>query len=219
MYCSNCGKPVPKGVYTCPECGHDLLDEAEKLNEASGEIHVNHEPPRYPIAPIITVCAVLITALVCFWLIRINPIRVKTAPDSASTASHTEKSDGSADLTSVHESETDIRVPETILPAAEPTPTPVVTPAPYAASRHSEPVRLTREDLEGMSAEELRIARNEIFAVHGLIFEAEDLNAYFSAQPWYKGTVTDSDSIDLSEIEYANLETILAYEAEMGYNQ
>ena len=46
-----------------------------------------------------------------------------------------------------------------------------------------------------MSAEELRIA------------------------PWYKGTVTDADSIDLSETEYANLETILAYEAEMGYNQ
>ena len=30
MYCSNCGKPVPKGVYICPECGHDLLDEAKK---------------------------------------------------------------------------------------------------------------------------------------------------------------------------------------------
>ena len=219
MYCSNCGKPVPKGVYICPECGHDLLDEAEKLNAASDEIHADHEPPRFPIAPFITVCAVLITALICFWLIRISPVRVRTAPDSASTASSAKESSGGVEPASLHESEADISVPETILPAAEPTPTAIVTPAPYAASRHSEPVRLTREDLEGMSAEELRIARNEIFAVHGLIFQAEDLNAYFSAQPWYKGTVTDADSIDLSETEYANLETILAYEAEMGYNQ
>ena len=45
---------------------------------------------------------------------------------------------------------------------------------------NSDTVRLTRTDLQGLSKEELRLARNEIFARHGMIFGVEDLDTYFA---------------------------------------
>lgn len=73
---------------------------------------------------------------------------------------------------------------------------------------------LTEEDLEGLSSEQLRLARNEIFARHGRIFGSSDLQDYFESKPWYKGTA-DSDEFQdssLSEIESRNVEFILEHE-------
>ena len=73
---------------------------------------------------------------------------------------------------------------------------------------------LTEEDLEGLSSEQLRLARNEIFARHGRIFGSSDLQEYFESKSWYKGTA-DSDEFQdssLSEIESKNVEFILAHE-------
>lgn len=41
------------------------------------------------------------------------------------------------------------------------------------------------EELEKLSKEQLRLARNEIFARHGRKFLSEELQTYFSAQSWY----------------------------------
>lgn len=73
---------------------------------------------------------------------------------------------------------------------------------------------LTEEDLEGLSPEQLRLARNEIFARHGRIFGSLDLQEYFESKSWYKGTA-DSDEFQdslLSEIESKNVDFILAHE-------
>ena len=73
---------------------------------------------------------------------------------------------------------------------------------------------LTEEDLEGLSPEQLRLARNEIFARHGRIFGSSDLQEYFESKSWYKG-IADSDEFQdslLSEIESKNVDFILAHE-------
>ncbi|MCL1998085.1 MAG: YARHG domain-containing protein, partial [Turicibacter sp.] len=44
-----------------------------------------------------------------------------------------------------------------------------------------------------LSAAELRIARNEIFARHGRLFVAEDLQSHFNSLPWYNGTIAPAD--------------------------
>ena len=65
----------------------------------------------------------------------------------------------------------------------------------------------TQEELSGMTAEELRLARNEIYARHGRRFKSDDLNRYFSGKSWYQGT-TDPDSFDsgiLNQNERDNL--------------
>lgn len=74
-------------------------------------------------------------------------------------------------------------------------------------------------DLEGKTAAECRIARNEIYARHGRMFQDEQLQAYFTLCSWYKGTVAPenfSDSV-LNEVEKANLQMIADYEKKMGY--
>ena len=78
---------------------------------------------------------------------------------------------------------------------------------------------LTRADLEGLSAEDCRIARNEIYARHGRMFDDAELQAHFDACDWYTGSIAPDDFNEdmLSDIEVANKDLITAYEEEMGY--
>lgn len=57
----------------------------------------------------------------------------------------------------------------------------------------------------------LRLIRNEIWARHGYIFTAPDLQQYFSAQPWYTPG-NSNDAIQLSDIERLNVDLIKAME-------
>lgn len=77
---------------------------------------------------------------------------------------------------------------------------------------------LTREDLAGLSREQLRLARNEIFARHGMIFGVEDLDAYFATKSWYTASVPAKeyyDRVEMSLIEEYNLTFIQGIEKEM----
>ncbi len=73
---------------------------------------------------------------------------------------------------------------------------------------------LTDADLSGLSARDLRLARNEIYARHGYIFSDSELKAYFESKSWYVGTTAASDFDDnvLSEIEKANISRIQSFE-------
>lgn len=73
---------------------------------------------------------------------------------------------------------------------------------------------LTEADLQGKSAEQLRIGRNEIYARHGRKFNDESLQNYFNSKSWYQGTV-EADAFDesvLSAIEKQNTEFISSHE-------
>lgn len=85
---------------------------------------------------------------------------------------------------------------------------------PYSDTRY-----LNRADLEGLTQEECRLARNEIYARHGRIFDDESLQAYFESKSWYEGTIpADAFSEDmLSECEIYNRDLIIKYEEENGY--
>lgn len=74
-------------------------------------------------------------------------------------------------------------------------------------------------DLEGMTQEECRLARNEIYARHGRIFEDPEQQDYFNGQGWYTGTIAPEDFSDdmLNDFEKYNLDVIAEYEEEMGY--
>ena len=78
---------------------------------------------------------------------------------------------------------------------------------------------LTRANLEGLTAEQCKIARNEIYARHGRKFNDAALQAHFDACPWYQGTIEANafKESDLNEVELANRDLIVAYETEMGY--
>lgn len=82
---------------------------------------------------------------------------------------------------------------------------------------------IDESELYNYSAGQLRLIRNEIFALHGRIFRSQDLRDYFSQKSWYVPTY-DPDEFDanmfdyLNDYEAANLKVILNYEAALAGN-
>lgn len=74
---------------------------------------------------------------------------------------------------------------------------------------------MTYADVEGKSAEELRLMRNYIFARRGYIFESEDLKEYFEQFSWYVPLYYDVTP-RLSDIEKYNVNFIKEFETDFG---
>lgn len=51
---------------------------------------------------------------------------------------------------------------------------------------YSGDVFLDESDLKGLSKDDLRLARNEIYARHGYVFQSKELQNYFGSQSWYE---------------------------------
>lgn len=71
--------------------------------------------------------------------------------------------------------------------------------------------RLTEPMLKGLGLRELRLLRNEVYAVRGQRFGPAWLQSYFSAQPWYERLPEDQQPT-LSPIEIRNVATIVKRE-------
>jgi hypothetical protein len=74
---------------------------------------------------------------------------------------------------------------------------------------------LTLEDLQGLSREQLRWMRNEVFARHGYRFKDAKLRSAFSKKPWYKPRLDSQEEVmrRFSELERRNVELIQQQEA------
>lgn len=79
---------------------------------------------------------------------------------------------------------------------------------------------LSISDLQGLTAEECRIARNELYARHGRLFNDVSIQTYFNRKSWYRGRIkpNDFDESVFNEYEAANKNLIVRYERERGYN-
>ena len=84
---------------------------------------------------------------------------------------------------------------------------------------------ITEEELAALSETELLIARNEIYARRGRMFQNPELNAYFQTKSWYQPTVSGEAFTEeyaasvFNEIEVANITAIVNYEKAHGLNQ
>ncbi len=71
--------------------------------------------------------------------------------------------------------------------------------------------------LRKLTKTELRLARNEILARYGRLFQSEDLISYFNSKSWYKGSI-DGEAFDanmdsrINTIEQYNLNMLKSYE-------
>jgi predicted nucleic acid-binding Zn ribbon protein len=81
---------------------------------------------------------------------------------------------------------------------------------PYSSTRE-----LTEADLYGFSARELTIARNEIYARHGYIFQSRELREYFNEQSWYTEDPTYTEA-RLSALDIRNAVFIRDYQNDNG---
>ena len=79
--------------------------------------------------------------------------------------------------------------------------------------------KLTEADLAGLTKEQLRLARNEIYARNGMVFGVNDLDEYFRSKSWYTPKYTSDDfydAVEMNAIEEANVEFILQLEKSMN---
>ena len=78
---------------------------------------------------------------------------------------------------------------------------------------------VTASALSTLTAEQLRLARNEIYARRGRLFKDQQLQSYFNSKSWYHGTIAPDSFKEsmLSDVEKANAYFILNYERLKGY--
>ena len=72
---------------------------------------------------------------------------------------------------------------------------------------------LDESDLSGMTANQVQMAINEIYARHHRKFVLEDVQAYFDSKSWYQGTV-EAEEFDvrvMNQYESANINLMVAY--------
>ena len=74
------------------------------------------------------------------------------------------------------------------------------------------------EEISGLTKEELRIARNEIYARRGRIFSDSGLRTYFEGKDWYHGNIEAGRFRDdqLNDFEKKNRDLIKAREEQLG---
>lgn len=94
------------------------------------------------------------------------------------------------------------------------TETEVITDASGYLLADSDKRYVTAEEVTALSTEQRRLARNEIYARHGRMFNDAEVQKYFNSQPWYAGTVQPKDfnSSVLNEYEKANINLITSLE-------
>lgn len=78
---------------------------------------------------------------------------------------------------------------------------------------------ITEADLAGFSAHQCRLARNELYARHGRIFNDKNLQAYFEQFSWYNGRILSDEFPEglLNKYEQYNRDVIVKYEKKKGY--
>lgn len=73
--------------------------------------------------------------------------------------------------------------------------------------------KLTDNQVSSLSKANLALARNEIFARHGYIFQTEPFKTYFSKKTWYKANAAFKGSDEeISSAEKYNVDLLLKYE-------
>lgn len=73
---------------------------------------------------------------------------------------------------------------------------------------------ISKADVEKLSADELNIAINEIYARYGRIFKNASLAEYFNSQSWYTPKYTPEEfdaNVQFNEYEQANLRLLISY--------
>ena len=104
-------------------------------------------------------------------------------------------------------------------PTETPVPSSAPAPTPAAESEYLIPESycryITEDDLKDLTWEQCCLARNEIFARHGRIFQTKAIADYFNSKSWYQGTIAPGDFSEtvFNEYEKANISFISRYEA------
>ncbi|UWP59120.1 YARHG domain-containing protein [Ruminococcus gauvreauii] len=242
MFCEKCGSKLESGDLYCPGCGRKLTGHntqqyqpPRKKPETDGK-----EKALYALLGVVAVLLVIGIIWGVATLVSLNREEEQYAESSKTEQEHTPEADDKddtvepAEVPAVTVTPVPAEEPEAVQePVVTPEPAPTVTPAPLPAQEPDDSAggdyvipdsssrQLDSSDLSGLSEWELRVARNEIYARHGRMFNDSALDSYFRGKSWYVPSIPAEnfdDNTYLSKTELKNAKLISDYEASKGYS-
>ncbi|MCM3117557.1 YARHG domain-containing protein [Neobacillus sp. MER 74] len=190
--CTNCGEELNPSSKFCPNCGSKVAIEQKNMPstlETRIEIKKNRSKTRL-LAGVGTLIGLMLAISVTLIVKDFSKPELKSNAAVTKTVDRAKDKDVEKKDQVSHETEQESSNPpssEYILPA-------------------SDKKVLGEADVANLTKGQLRIARNEIYARHGYVFQSEDLQTYFSSKSWYQQE-PDFDG-SLNEVEKENINFI-----------
>lgn len=221
---------IPKSYYNNEEQQYydDSYDNYHRRNNSN-------RPYIFAIVTCVFIIFLLVGGIITYFIVNnASKNAVQTAMNnnsSQSTASSSSSNDDNSksgndasesNKTSNSTSSNQTTADENKVPPAPPVPDepPVIPSSMYGRNNYVMPYSdvsyVTSRQLSQLSNYELGIARNEIYARHGYIFQLDQFRRYFESQSWYVPRYTDQSDISLNKYEKYNAETIKAEEDSRG---
>lgn len=241
MYCHSCGAKLEEDALFCGECGakQELseqviskkpIDEMKKMDQEAEFETILSPSSRKDNKSIVILLGVIIVLLLVAILLLLNRDNNSEQPETQIEV----QNDSKMELERKQMEPAQDEIMEEIEMQSEPD---AVSDTVRIGGSHaadeiadleeqsqfilpdSDSEYLSYDDLNGIGAEELRIARNEIYARKGRKFQDEVLQAYFEGKDWYEGIYEPDEFQEemLNEYEMFNRDLITEYEEEMGY--
>ncbi|MFB5198183.1 YARHG domain-containing protein [Neobacillus sp. KR4-4] len=190
--CTNCGEELNHSSKFCPNCGSKVAIDQKNMPstlETRIEIKKNRSKTRLlaGVGSLIGLMLVISVTLI---------VKDFTKPESKSNAAVTKTVDRLKDKDVEKKDQVSH---ETEQESSRPSSSEYILPA-------SDKKVLGEADVANLTKGQLRIARNEIYARHGYVFQSEDLQTYFSSKSWYQQE-PDFDG-SLNEVEKENINFI-----------
>ena len=206
MFCEKCGTTIAEGQTVCPNCGTSTLGtpKAKKINPM---IHI--------------ILGVMIVAVVACIVVMLVSTRVTYKEQALEEQTENEIAMEKKEVKSPNVQQVNLSILSTKVGEPEEEPENLETESEYIFEDSN--VRFLEEDeIYALTKEEMRIARNEIYARLGRKFTDEALQEYFEGKSWYEPIYEakefDSMGDDIfNEYEFANKNLISEIEAELGY--
>lgn len=224
-FCSNCGCPKQSSSANTPAAYQDLTTQANALESKNinardfddrYEYSVDEDTetgykksPKVSKVVLIVLLVVAVVALSVFLIMYFTGEKNYSA-QVAESVTVTEATETSTAPTNAMQAETEPT--ETTEPPTQPDET--VPKEDGYILEYSNTRILTDSDLYYLSDRELELARNEIYARHGRLFNTDYIQQYFNTRSWYHGTVSPDEFDDsvLNDIEKYNIDFIQEYE-------
>ena len=235
-FCDKCGAQMEDNVAACPVCGAPMdFDLEAAVLRKTGQM-MEDTPAEPPVTPtpqpavtpaprvepayeevrqqkqeaskkplIIGICCGVGAVIVLFVVLLVTGVISFGGSKTEDVVAGAGSTQGAAAETASPEPTEDASEPVEGAPEGDPT---------YMIEG-SDSRFLEDSDLKGMSKQDLRIARNEIYARHGCSFKDKVLNSFFTSKAWYNPTVSvgDFDESVFNKYERANVKKILEKES------
>lgn len=232
-FCIYCGHALPENTKFCTNCGkkqiqNKTIQEDDWMDNQENAIEYSGKSRNGKIFKAVIIVAVCVLAAGILW--KTGVFQKNTEKELAPTKKSSQeavisdskdkkikkKTDTPASDTTVQDKKQVVQQDNNMPAQTEQKQNETVSTDEYILPTDTQ--YISESDLQGLTQEQVALARNEVYARHGYIFKNEDYQKYFSSKSWYKPDATYQPTDDtLSKIEKANVDLIVKYEVSKGW--